>query len=106
PAVLVTIDSPDLLLALARAARRGGVPAVHWVSPQVWAWRAGRIGRIAASTDTVLCLLPFEPALYAGRVRAVFVGHPAAAIVPAPTPPRGSPRIALCPGSRRNEVER
>jgi lipid-A-disaccharide synthase len=106
PAVLVTIDSPDLLLALARAARRGGVPAVHWVSPQVWAWRAGRVGRIAASTDTLLCLLPFEPALYAGRVRAVFVGHPAAAIVPARTPPRGSPRIALCPGSRITEVER
>lgn len=106
PSLLVTIDSPDMLLLLARAARALQIPTVHWVSPQVWAWRAGRVDRIASSVDTVLCLLPFEPALYAGRVRAVFVGHPAAAIAPEPTPPMGTPRVALCPGSRQGEVQR
>jgi len=106
PSLLVTIDSPDLLLLLARSARSIRIPAVHWVSPQVWAWRPGRIDRIAASIDSLLCLLPFEPALYAGKVRAVFVGHPAAAITPDPVPPRGTPRIALCPGSRPSEIDR
>jgi lipid-A-disaccharide synthase len=106
PSLLVTIDSPDMLLLLARSARAAHAPAIHWVSPQVWAWRAGRIDRIAASVDSLLCLLPFEPALYAGKVRAVFVGHPAAAIAPDPAPPRGSPRVALCPGSRSSEIDR
>jgi len=106
PSLLVTIDSPDMLLMLARVARALRVPAVHWVSPQVWAWRPGRVDRIASSVDALLCLLPFEPALYAGRVRAVFVGHPAASIAPDPVPARGTPRVALCPGSRASEIDR
>ena len=102
--VLLTADSPSLLLRLARRARGRGIPAVHVVSPQVWAWRPGRIDRVAASVDAMLCLFPFEPALYAGRVRAIFVGHPAAAIRPVPRVFPGGPVFALCPGSRQSEV--
>ncbi len=106
PSLLVTIDSPDMMLRLGRSARRIHIPAIHWVSPQIWAWRPGRVDRIASSVDSLLCLLPFEPSLYAGKVRAVFVGHPAAGIVPDPIPPRGHPRLALCPGSRPSEIDR
>ncbi len=105
PDVVVTVDSPDLMLRLARRARRRGVPVVHWVSPQIWAWRRGRVRQIAGSVDTMMCLLPFEPPLYQGHVRAVFTGHPAAAIRPASDAPRpGSPTFALCPGSRPSEA--
>ncbi|MEQ1500648.1 MAG: hypothetical protein ABMB14_00390 [Myxococcota bacterium] len=81
------------------------MPVVQWVAPQVWAWRPGRVDVVARSVDAVLCLLPFEPAWFEGRVRALFVGHPAAAIRPGSAPAVGRPRIALCPGSRRSEVE-
>jgi lipid-A-disaccharide synthase len=102
--VLLTADSPSLLLRLARRAKRRGIPAVHVVSPQVWAWRPGRIDRVAAAVDVILCLLPFEPALYSGRVRALFVGHPAAAARGRPVQVPGRPVFALCPGSREREV--
>jgi lipid-A-disaccharide synthase len=80
------------------------MPAVHVVAPQVWAWRPGRVEGLAAATDVVLCLLPFEPAWFEGRLRAVFVGHPAAALTPDPAGPR--PAVALLPGSRPAEVRR
>lgn len=104
PAACLTVDAPSLWLPVARAARSAGVPALHLVAPQVWAWRPGRVPRIAASVDLLLCLLPFEPAWFEGHVRAVFVGHPAAAVIPAPVPRPGDPAIALCPGSRPAEV--
>jgi len=105
PAVVVTVDSPDLLL---RVAGRATAPSVHWVSPQLWAWRPGRVQWIARQVDSMMCLLPFEPALYQGtRVRAVFTGHPAAGVQPAADPPRpGTPTFALLPGSRPGEVRR
>ncbi len=102
----LTFDAPSLWLRLARKARARGVPAIHVVAPQVWAWRPGRVRRIADAVDTLLCLLPFEPAWFQGHVRAVFVGHPAAAIRPVPTPVDGRPTLALCPGSRPAEVAR
>jgi lipid-A-disaccharide synthase len=104
PSVVLTIDAPSLLLRLARQVRRPDRVNLHWVSPQLWAWRPGRVDAVAASVDTVLCLLPFEPSLYTGRVRAVFVGHPAAALPEGLVPqPAGS--VALCPGSRPAEIE-
>jgi lipid-A-disaccharide synthase len=102
--VALTVDSPDAWLRLAPRLRRRGIAVLHWVSPQVWAWRPGRVRTVAERVDAVLCVLPFEPAWYAGRVRAVFVGHPAAAIRPAPRFTPGAPRFALCPGSRESEV--
>jgi len=105
PDLLLTIDSPSLLLRIGRFARRRGIRVVHTVSPQLWAWRPGRAARVAQSCDTLLCLLPFEPALYDGTgLDARFVGHPAAARAPAGTPSGDPPVIALLPGSRPQEV--
>ncbi|MCA9491102.1 MAG: lipid-A-disaccharide synthase, partial [Myxococcales bacterium] len=105
-AACLTVDAPSLMLRVARRARAAGVPALHLVAPQVWAWRPGRADRVAESVDTLMCLLPFEPAWFAGRVRAVFVGHPAAVTRPVLTPVDGRPTFALCPGSRTSEVRR
>lgn len=77
--VLVLIDFPDFNLRAARAAKKYGIKVLYYVSPQVWAWRRGRIGLIARVTDGVAALLPFEPALYErAGARCEFVGHPAA----------------------------
>ncbi|WP_291296026.1 lipid-A-disaccharide synthase [Elioraea sp.] len=77
PAALVTIDAPSFTLRLAARVRPKGVRVVHYVAPQVWAWRPWRVKRIAASVDRLLCLLPFEPSFFAkAGIDARFVGHP------------------------------
>jgi len=113
----VGIDSPAFNLGLARALRDAGVATAQYVSPQVWAWRRGRVKSIARAVDAVLCLLPFEPAAYAGLpVRAEFVGHPLADAI-APESAREAARaalglaahdvvLALLPGSRAGEIGR
>ncbi len=117
PDVFVGIDAPEFNLGLARALRAAGIPTVQYVSPQVWAWRQGRVRRMRDSVDLVLCLLPFEKRFYdAQGLRAEFVGHPLADAIP-PAVDRaaaraalgldaGRPVIALLPGSRRGEVAR
>ncbi|MFP4335378.1 MAG: lipid-A-disaccharide synthase [Wenzhouxiangella sp.] len=114
---LVTIDAPDFNLGLARQLHRRGMTTIHYVSPSVWAWRAGRIPRIAAALDLLLTLFPFEPALYrAHGLDARFVGHPLADELAA-GPDRASARtalgvnqqgpvVALLPGSRDGELRR
>jgi lipid-A-disaccharide synthase len=83
PEVFVGIDSPEFNLALARRLKRAGIRCVQYVSPQVWAWRQGRVRTIARDSDLVLCLLPFESEYYAQHaVRAEFVGHPLADQIP------------------------
>ena len=77
PHVFVGIDSPEFNLGLARRLKRSGLKTVQYVSPQVWAWRQGRVRTIGRACDLVLCLLPFESDFYARHeVSAVFVGHP------------------------------
>jgi lipid-A-disaccharide synthase len=118
PDVVIGIDSPDFTLGVERRLRAAGIRTVHYVSPSVWAWRAGRIHGIGKAAELVLCLLPFEPELYAAHgIPAVFVGHPMADAIPM-TPDRAASRaalgivvaegevIALLPGSRMGEVER
>lgn len=115
--LFVGIDSPAFNLGLARQLRDRGIPTAQYVSPQVWAWRRGRVRSIARSVDAVLCLLPFEPQAYAGHpVRAEFVGHPLAEQIPldsgrlqaraalgiAPA----ATVVAILPGSREGEVRR
>ncbi|MEQ8993989.1 MAG: lipid-A-disaccharide synthase, partial [Pseudomonadales bacterium] len=79
PAVLVGVDFNVFNLLLERRVRRSGIATVHYVSPSVYAWRRGRVRRIARAADMLLALYPFEPAFYSGTpVRAVFVGHPLA----------------------------
>src|SRR6185295_16200488 len=102
----IGVDAPELHLPLARRARARGMRAIGFVSPQVWAWRPGRVTSIGEAYEAVLCLFDFEPELYADTpVDARWVGHP----VVDRMPPRGvvDPHLfALLPGSRRSEVER
>lgn len=115
--VFIGIDSPSFNIGLAGNLHRSGMTTVQYVSPQVWAWRPGRVRRIAASVDAVLCLLPFEPKFYADHaVRAEFVGHPLADEIPMVPDRAGARRVlgleenarvvALLPGSREAEVQR
>jgi lipid-A-disaccharide synthase len=117
PDAYIGIDSPEFNLRVAVALKQLGVPTVQYVSPQVWAWRQGRVRTIGQAVDLVLCVLPFETAFYeAHAVRAVFVGHPLADRIPFESDTfaarstlgiagRG-PVIAVLPGSRRGEVAR
>jgi lipid-A-disaccharide synthase len=117
PDVFVGIDSPEFNLRLARRLKAAGIRTVQYVSPQVWAWRPGRVRTIGASCDLILCVLPFETEFYARhQVPAVFVGHPLADAIPlvvdraaarAALGLGGGHRIvALLPGSRMAEVTR
>jgi lipid-A-disaccharide synthase len=119
PHVVIGIDSPEFNLGVERRLRAKGIRTIHYVSPQIWAWRAGRVHNIGKAADLVLCLLPFEPEIYAAHeIPAVFVGHPMADTIPL-EPDREASRaalgihaagggevIALLPGSRLSEVER
>ncbi len=108
PDVAVLVDSPDFNLPLARHLRRLGVPVVVYVSPQLWAWRAGRVRRMRRDVRKVLTILPFEVGFYeAHGVEAEYVGHPLVdelAPVMADPPARRAESLALLPGSRRHEV--
>lgn len=117
PDVFVGIDAPDFNLGLEAALKASGIRTMHYVSPSIWAWRAGRIRKIRKAADCVICILPFEPALYEAQgMSAVFVGHPKADVlspdidVPAVRRELGLPRdrrvIAMLPGSRGSEVTR
>ena len=77
PALLVTIDSPGFTLRIAEAVKPRGIPVMHYVAPQVWAWRPGRVKKLKQKIDHLLCLLPFEPAFFeAAGIPVSFVGHP------------------------------
>jgi lipid-A-disaccharide synthase len=116
PDVFVGIDSPEFNLGMAKRLKKRRIKTVQYVSPQVWAWRQGRVKTIGKACDLVLCLLPFETDFYSQHdVRAVFVGHPLADQIPLEVD-RGEARralgidsdatvIALLPGSRMGEVE-
>ncbi|MCR9127500.1 MAG: lipid-A-disaccharide synthase [Rhodobacteraceae bacterium] len=118
PDVLITIDSPDFCLRVARLVRaRGATRIVHYVAPSVWAWRPERARRMAGCVDQVLALLPFEPPyMEAAGVACDFVGHPVAAEpvagdaeVAAFRAAHGlgrAPVVLALPGSRRGEVQR
>jgi len=113
PRAAVLIDFPDFNLRLAGRLARRGIPVVYYISPQVWAWRRGRVRTIARRVDEMLVLFPFEVEFYRrAGVRAVHVGHPLVDEVPRlpgawdREPAAGEPyRLALLPGSRRSEVE-
>jgi lipid-A-disaccharide synthase len=104
--VLLTVDYPGFNLRLAQVAHRAGIPVVHYVGPQVWAWRAHRLRVLRRAVDHVALVLPFEPPLYAAAgVAATFVGHP---LLDDPQPPPAPPDfdLGLFPGSRPQEIER
>ncbi len=118
PALAVLIDFPDFNLRLARKLKERGLEVLYYISPQVWAWRRGRVKTIARLVDRMLVLFPFEVDFYREHgVDVVHVGHPLVDEVPVlpqawdRDEPAGGPlfegpyRIALLPGSRRSEVE-
>jgi len=115
--LFVPIDFPDFNLRLAGAATRAGVPVVYFVSPQVWAWRPGRVKGIRRLVRRMLVLFPFETRFYEeAGVPVAFVGHPLAEERAAARSREelcrhagldpGRTTVALMPGSRRIEVER
>jgi lipid-A-disaccharide synthase len=116
PDVFVGIDSPEFNLGLGKRLKNKGLRTVQYVSPQVWAWRQGRVATIGKACDLVLCLLPFETEFYSRHgVKAVFVGHPLADQIPLDVDRAaarhalgvdGGEIIALLPGSRLGEVQR
>lgn len=117
PDVYVGVDAKEFNLRLAPKLKARGIPTVQYVSPQVWAWRQGRVRTIGQAVDLVLCLLPFEQRFYDEHgVPARFVGHPLADQIPLRLEPLPARRaldldvtgtyIALLPGSRGGEVSR
>lgn len=113
PDVLITIDSPDFCLRVAKLVKAGSdIRCVHYVAPTVWAWRPKRAAKMARHIDQVLALFPFEPPLMqAAGMRCDFVGHP---VVTDPIASTGEaaawdgdgPLVMLLPGSRRGEIAR
>jgi lipid-A-disaccharide synthase len=116
PDLCILIDFPEFNLRLARLAKRAGVPVLYYIGPQVWAWRRGRVRKIARRVDRLAVVFPFEPALYAGRLPGVeFVGHP---LIDRVRVSRGRDEtlrahgldparrtVLLLPGSRPSEIE-
>ena len=117
PDAFIGIDAPDFNLKLEANLKEQGIPAIHYVSPSVWAWREKRVFKIKQSVDLVMCLFPFEVAFYEKHgVKAVCVGHTLADQIDLETNTllaRGElqlqqldPVVALLPGSREGEVSR
>lgn len=116
PDLFIGVDAPDFNFSLEHKLRDAGILTMHFVCPSIWAWRGGRIKKIAKAVDHMLCVFPFETALLEkAGVAATYVGHPLADEIPLVPdtagaraalglPPDG-PLIAVLPGSRRSEIE-
>jgi len=116
PDIFIGVDSPGFNLGVEEQLRRAGIATVHYVSPQVWAWRTWRVQKIKRAVDRILVLFPFEQGFYAKHgVEATFVGHPLADEIHGdddPLPHRARlkldlkrPTVALLPGSRVSEIK-
>lgn len=123
PDVYLGIDAPDFNLGVELALRKAGIPTLHFVSPSIWAWRAGRITKIKQAVERMLCIFPFETEIYErAGIAATYVGHPLASEIPV-EPNSASAKKALekylnlspdafsgivvsvLPGSRSSEIE-
>jgi lipid-A-disaccharide synthase len=117
PDVFIGVDAPDFNLDLELALKQHGIPAIHYVSPSIWAWRGERIHKIKRAVTHMLALFPHEPRLYQqAGVPVDYVGHPLADLLPE-QPKRAEMRetmripvqakvFAFLPGSRQGEVKR
>ncbi|MDY6791408.1 MAG: lipid-A-disaccharide synthase [Thermodesulfobacteriota bacterium] len=113
PDLLIIIDFPDFNLHVAAAAKKTGIPVLYYISPQLWAWRPGRVKKIKKLVDHVAVILPFEEDFYkAHQVRVSFVGHPlldthvAAEESLTAANTEDIPVVGLLPGSRDREIAR
>ena len=113
PDLLILIDFPDFNLHIAGHAKKLNIPVLYYISPQIWAWRQGRVKRIGKLVDHMAVILPFEQRFYQDHhVPVTYVGHPLMdANLPAAIPARnvgskGKVIIGLVPGSRENEIIR
>ena len=116
PDLFIGVDSSDFNLGLERRLKEAGIPAIHYVSPSVWAWRRWRVRRIVRSVSHILVMFPFEAPLYEkAGVPVTYVGHPLADLIPLEPKkeearaqlrlPSGRLIVALLPGSRRSELK-
>ena len=112
PDLVVLIDFPDFNLHIAKLAKKQGLPVLYYISPQIWAWRSGRIEKIRRDVDQMAVILPFEEAYYQKyNVPATFVGHPLLDYyteqdTAIETEGRNSRTVGILPGSRRSEIEK
>ena len=115
PDLFIGVDASDFNLGLERQLKDAGIPAIHYVSPSIWAWRGWRVRKIARSVTRILVMFPFEAPLYEkAGVPVTYVGHPLADLIPlepakhearaALRLPAGKLIVALLPGSRRSEL--
>ena len=114
PDLVVLVDYPGLHLVMAAAARRHGIPVLHYIAPQYWAWAPWRMARYRRAVDATLTILPFEPAFFARfGIPSAYVGHPLLDQIETDRPPAPAataatepPTLVLLPGSRTKEIDR
>jgi lipid-A-disaccharide synthase len=116
PAVFIGVDAPDFNLDLELQLKQAGIPTMHFISPSIWAWRGGRIKKIAKAVSHMLVVFPFEEVIYRkAGIPATYVGHPLAEVIPM-TPDVAAARmtlglpsdagvVAILPGSRMSELK-
>lgn len=116
PGVFIGVDAPDFNLGLETRLRQAGIPTVHFIGPSIWAWRGGRIKKIAKAVSHMLVIFPFEEKIYRDAgIPATYVGHPLAQIIPMQVDaanareklglPAQAKAIAILPGSRMSELK-
>ncbi len=115
PDLLILIDYPDFNIHIARTAKRHGIPVLYYICPQLWAWRKGRIKKIARRVDRMAVILPFEKEYYRRNpIKMDYVGHPVldeypqvidkSQVVSKTGMDKGLPIVGIIPGSRKEEI--
>jgi lipid-A-disaccharide synthase len=116
PAAFIGVDAPDFNLDLEIALKQAGIPTLHYISPSIWAWRRGRINKIAKAVSHMLVIFPFEEAIYRkAGIPVTYVGHPLAEVIPMDPDQDGARAalglnrddrvVAILPGSRMSELK-
>lgn len=116
PALFVGVDAPDFNFGLEMQLKRAGIPTVHFISPSIWAWRGGRIRKIARAVSHMLVVFPFEEEIYRkAGIPVTYVGYPLAEVIPMEPDvaaarvalglPVDGPVVAILPGSRMSELK-
>lgn len=116
PDVFIGVDAPDFNLDLEIKLKQAGIPTMHYISPSIWAWRGGRIKKIAQAVSQMLVIFPFEEALYRqAGIPATYVGHPLAQVIPLQIDmaaaraelgiEQDATVVSILPGSRMSEIK-